>query len=226
MNKLVTKVLIADDHDLIRQGLKTLIGFEEDLKVVAEAENGLKALELFNQNKPDILLLDVNMPVVNGIEVLKRVRNGATSVKIIMLTVENDRKTIHDAINTGADGYILKDSAGTEIINAIRTVQSGEKYIDRALVSILFSDIKSSMNREKSVLDELSKREMDVLLKISKGFSNKEIAEQLFLSEKTVKNYATSLFMKINAHDRVQATIIALQNNIEGYYAMKYENDK
>ena len=133
------------------------------------------------------------------------------------MSIENDRKTIHTAINVGADGYMLKDSAGTEIVNAIRIVHKCEKYIDKSLVSILFSDIKIKDKKVPSVLDNLSKREIEVLIKISKGLSNKEIGEQLFLSEKTIKNYATNLFRKIEVADRVQATILAIENNIEEY---------
>lgn len=217
MKDEVIKVLIADDHDLIRQGLKRIISFEEDMEIVCEAENGEKALENIKQHELDVILLDCNMPVMNGIQVLESIKQQENNIKVIMLTVENDRSTIHKAIDIGADGYMLKDSAGTEIVNAIRLVKKGEKYIDKSLVSILFTDIKIKEKKASNVLDSLSQRELEVLLKISQGLSNKEIGAQLYLSEKTVKNYATNLFRKINASDRVQATIIAIQNNIEKY---------
>jgi len=217
------KILIADDHDIIRQGLKRIISFEEDMKIVAEAENGERALKLINQHELDVVLLDCNMPLINGIEVLESIKKQGDKIKVIMLTVENDRKTINTAINIGADGYMLKDSAGTDIVNAIRIVNKGEKYIDKSLVSILFLDIK--VKKTPSILDKLSKREVEVLYKISKGFSNKEIGEQLYLSEKTVKNYATNLFRKMNVEDRVQATILAIENNIGEYYKSKYETE-
>lgn len=217
MKDEVIKVLIADDHDLIRQGLKRIISFEEDMEIVCEAENGEKVLENIKQHELDVILLDCNMPVMNGIQVLESIKQQENNIKVIMLTVENDRSTIHKAIDIGADGYMLKDSAGTEIVNAIRLVKKGEKYIDKSLVSILFTDIKIKEKKASNVLDSLSQRELEVLLKISQGLSNKEIGAQLYLSEKTVKNYATNLFRKINASDRVQATIIAIQNNIEKY---------
>lgn len=223
MKNEVIKILVADDHDLIREGLKRILSFEKDMEVVAEAENGEKALRLIKLHEPDVVLLDCNMPLMSGIEVLERIKQHENSTKIIMLTVENDRKTIHTAIDIGADGYMLKDSAGTEIVNAIRIVDKGEKYIDKSLVSLLFSDLKNKDKKTASVLDKLSKREIEVLIKISKGLSNKEIGEQLFLSEKTIKNYATNLFRKINVEDRVQATILAIQNNIDEYYKTKYE---
>ena len=224
MKNEVIRILIADDHDIIRQGLKRIISFEEDMDIVFEAENGEKALKLLNMHELDVVLLDCNMPIMNGIEVLRSIKAQGDKIKVIMLTVENDRKTISEAINIGADGYMLKDSAGTEIVNAIRIVHKGEKYIDKSLVSILFSDIKIKDKKAPSILDNLSKREVEVLIKISKGLSNKEIGEQLYLSEKTIKNYATNLFRKINVEDRVQATILAIENNIKEYYINKYED--
>lgn len=218
------KIFIADDHDIIRQGLKRIISFEEDMDIIGEAENGRNAVKLIYEHALDVVILDCNMPIMNGIQVLENIKEHKDEIKVIMLTVENDRKTIHTAINIGADGYMLKDSAGTEIVNAIRMVYKGEKYIDKSLVSILFSDIKIKDKKAPSVLDALSKREVEVLAKISKGFSNKEIGEQLYLSEKTIKNYATNIFRKINVEDRVRATILAIENNIQEYYINKFEN--
>lgn len=225
MNKAGIKVLIADDHDLIRQGLKRIIEFEDDIVITGEADNGEKVLTMLKQYNPDVLLLDRNMPKMDGIEVLKKVKGDNSGTKVIMLTVEKSAKTIDKAIEIGADGYLLKESAGTDIVDAIRTVHKGEKYIDKSLVSLLFSGIKSKC-RKSSGLDILSQREVEVLLKISKGFSNKEIGDQLYLSEKTVKNYATNLFRKINAHDRVHATIFAIENGIEEYYIKKFGDVK
>jgi len=223
MKSEVIRILIADDHDIIRQGLKRIISFEEDMEIICEAENGEISLELLKLNEIDVVLLDCNMPIMNGIEVLKSIKGQGDKIKVIMLTVENDSKTIHTAINIGADGYVLKDSAGTEIVNAIRMVHKGEKYIDKSLVSILFSDIMLKDKKSTSGLDKLSKREIEVLINISKGLSNKEIGEQLYLSEKTIKNYATNLFRKINVDDRVQATIFAIENKINEYYTNKFD---
>lgn len=222
MKKELIKLLIVDDHDLIRQGLRRIIGFEETLSIIGEAENGEIALKMINTHKPDVVLLDLNMPYMNGIEVLEILKKEKETSKVILLTVEQDRKTVHKAIEIGADGYVLKDSSGTEIVNAIKTVYSGEKYIDKALVSLLFSDIKRKDIKESSILDSLSKREIEVLIKISTGLNNKKIGEQLYLSEKTIKNYATNLFRKLNVKDRVQATILAIENNIKEYYKIRY----
>ncbi|MBZ9687704.1 response regulator transcription factor [Clostridium estertheticum] len=223
MKKEEIKVLIADDHDLIRQGLMRIISFEDDIIIVGEAENGEKVLDMLKSCEPDVILLDMKMPLMDGLEVLQRVKEKLKSIKIIMLTVENDMTFILDAINNGADGYVLKDSAGTEIVEAIRTVYGGDKYIDKLLVSALFSGFKIKEKNKQCILDSLSKREIEVLLYISKGLSNKDIGERLFISEKTVKNYATNLFRKIGAHDRVHAAIFALDQHIQLYYESKFQ---
>ncbi|MBZ4664203.1 MAG: Two-component response regulator [Caloramator sp.] len=216
------KILIADDHTLIREGLEKIISLEENMKIEFKCRDGKEALEYILKNKIDVALLDINMPNLTGIDVLKNIKSKNIDIKTIILTVESDRNTLFEAIEVGADGYILKDSASDEIVEAINTVYSGEKYIDKSLVSLIFSRIKSKEERI-CIFDKLSKREVEVLLYISRGFSNKEIAEKLFLSEKTVKNYATNLFFKMGVHDRVQAALLAVQNNIEEYYKGKYE---
>lgn len=218
------RVLIADDHELIREGLKRIISFEEDIKLVGEANDGERALEILKNNEVDVILLDFNMPKLNGFEVLKILKEEEHAVKVIMLTIENEKRTIRKAIDIGADGYMLKDSAGKEIVNAIRLVFSGEKYIDKSLVSLLFSAIKNKDKTVHSVLDTLSKREIEILVKISKGLSNKEIAQELYISEKTVKNYISGLFRKINTDDRVKATIFAIENEIENYFNASFKD--
>lgn len=208
------KLLIADDHALIREGLKRMLEFEEDLSFLGESCNGQELLDILKEEEPNIALLDMNMPVMDGIETLREIKKNHQNIKVIMLTVENDRNTIQKAIETGADGYVLKDSAGEEIVNAIRTVFNGGQYIDKSLVNILFSALRSSEPKGDNILKTLTTRELEILSKISEGHSNKEIGEQLFISEKTVKNYATKIFRKIGVDDRVQATILAIKNNI------------
>lgn len=211
------KVLIADDHELIRRGLERIISFEEDLEVVGEARDGREVLDILKSKAVDVLLLDINMPIINGIDVLKVVKRDFNALKVILLTVENQNTIIKKAIEIGADGYILKDSAGCEIVEAIRRVYFGENFIDKSLMSILFEDIKSKGKRT-NILDSLTKREREILYLISQGLSNKEIGERLFLSEKTVKNYTTNIFSKLDVRDRVQAAIIAIENHIEEYF--------
>lgn len=219
-------VMVVDDHDLIREGLNRIISFEEDLLIVGQFKNGEEMLNSLKEDIPDVVLLDINMPIKNGLDTLKILKKIYSNIKVVMLTVENDRKTIMEAIDIGADAYILKESAGTEIVRAIRSVYIGEKYIDNSLIKVIFLDIKKSSNnmiknKEMENLGSLTNRELNILYEISKGLKNKEIADKLFLSEKTVKNYITSIFKKIEVDDRVQATIYAIRNNIEEFYKNK-----
>lgn len=217
MIKTNIKVLIADDHDLIRQGLKTILSYEEDITVSGEASNGEEALTLIQLYKPDVLLIDINMPVMSGLDVLKKIKENQLPIKVLLLTVESDKKTIMDAIEIGADGYILKGSSNQELIDGIRRVYEDENYIDKSLVSLLFKKV-TAKEVKNSVLDELSRRDLEILYYISKGMSNKEIGDQMFLSEKTIKNNITRIFRIIDVRDRVQATIYAIEHKIAEIY--------
>lgn len=224
MVKNKISVVVVDDHDLIREGLNRIISFEDDLIISGQFKNGEELINNIKENIPDVILLDINMPLKNGIETLKILKELYPYIKIVMLTVENDKKTIMESIDIGADAYILKESAGSEIVTAIRNVYLGEKYIDKSLIKAMFLDIKSEAifrNKEIESLKLLTSRELTILYEISKGLKNKEIAVKLFLSEKTVKNYITSIFKKIEVEDRVQATIYAIRNNIEDFYNCK-----
>lgn len=224
MSNMKINVMVVDDHDLIREGLNRIISFEDDLVITGQYSNGEELLTNINSNVPNVVLLDINMPVKNGLETLKSLKNLYKDIKVVMLTVENDKKTIMEAIDLGADAYILKESAGVEVVTAIRTVFFGDKYIDKSLIKVMFSDFKRGgeiSNKEKEVLGLLTNRELNILFEISRGLKNKEIAEKLFLSEKTIKNYITSIFKKIGVEDRVQATIYAIRNNIDEFYKEK-----
>lgn len=224
MSKSEINVMVVDDHDLIREGLNRIISFEEDLIITGKYNNGEDLLNNIRDNIPDVVLLDINMPIKNGLETLRILKTLYRDIKVVMLTVENDKNTIMEAIDIGADAYILKESAGTEVVTAIRTVFLGDKYIDKALIKVMFTDFNSggaSRNKENQILDSLTNRELSILYEISRGLKNKEIAEKLFLSEKTIKNYITSMFKKIGVEDRVQATIYAIRNNIDGFYKNK-----
>lgn len=219
MSTVPIRVFIADDHSLIRQGIKRIIEFESDIAVVGDAANGQLALDEVMHLKPDIILLDFHMPDMTGLEVLKAMKEKDLMSKAIMLTVADDRKTLLECIQFGAEGYILKDSDTVDIVSAIREVYRGESYIDKRLVKLLvetFTD-HSDEDETEDKFSELTERELDVLGCISEGMTNKEVASTLFLSEKTVKNYASSLFRKLGVKDRVQATLYAINNNLKDY---------
>ncbi len=219
MSAVPIRVFIADDHALIRQGIKRIIEFETDIAVVGDAENGAKALEQIRLLKPDMVLLDFHMPDMTGLQVLKALSGMEEAPKIVMLTVADEKRTLLGCIEYGADGYILKDSDTTEILAAVREVNRGESYIDKRLVKLLIESFteKGQIEEETHKFSKLTERELEVLKCISTGMTNKEVAKQLYLSEKTVKNYASNVFRKLGVKDRVQATLYAINNNLTEY---------
>ncbi|MDU1823421.1 MULTISPECIES: response regulator transcription factor [Clostridium] len=209
-------IAIADDHALIREGLSKILSYEKDLNIVAESCSGEDLIKKIEGIEVEIVLLDINMYALDGIETLKIIKNKWNKIKVIILTVEKQRRKIREAMDLGASGYVLKESAGSEITNAIRTVYAGGKYIDKSLIDSFINDV--NIEGTNNLLDSLTNRELRILLEISNGLKNKDIAEKLYLSEKTIKNYVTAIFKKIGVEDRVHATIFAINNGIEGYY--------
>ena len=209
-------IAIADDHALIREGLSKILSYEKDLNIVAESSSGEDLIKKIEGIEVEIVLLDINMYALDGIETLKIIKNKWNKIKVFILTVEKQRRKIREAMDLGASGYVLKESAGSEITNAIRTVYAGGKYIDKSLIDSFINDV--NIEGTNNLLDSLTNRELRILLEISNGLKNKDIAEKLYLSEKTIKNYVTAIFKKIGVEDRVHATIFAINNGIEGYY--------
>ena len=212
------KIIIVDDHPLIKEGLKQILSFYPDIEIVSEGSNGGEAISIVSETSCDILLLDINMPVMSGLDALKIIRQTNPYLKVLLLTVENDFGTLREAIDLKVNGYILKESAGSTLTDAIRHVYSGGNYIDQTLTKHVFNIINEpSVAKESTSKPEmpdpfslLTEREKEILSYISKGCSNKEIASKLFLSEKTIRNTITSIFKKINVKDRVQAAIYVL----------------
>ncbi len=210
-------VMIADDHSLIREGLKQLLEFDGSIEVVAEASNGIECLEKLNSFYPDVLLLDINMPEKNGIEVLREMKAENSPVKVLILTVHNELEYLMNAVDIGVDGYILKDSELAELKRAISAVIDGENYIQPSLIPALNSQL---VNRdiEKDKINLLTNRELEVLAQVANGMFNKEIATNLNISERTVKNHISNIFKKIDVSDRTQAAVFAIKNNIIKLY--------
>lgn len=206
-------VMITDDHSLIREGLKNLLELDGDIKVIAEAENGIECLNKLDYCSPDVLLLDINMPKMNGLEVLEHIKERKINIKVLVLTVHNEVEYLMKAIDIGVNGYILKDSESSELKKAIVSVFCGETYIQPSLIPSLNSRmIEKSKDDDK--ISSLTNRELEVLKLLSIGMFNKEIAEQLSISERTVKNHVSNIFKKIDVTDRTQAAVFAIRNNL------------
>lgn len=211
-------VVIVDDHKMVREGIRQLLEFDGKIKVIGEAGNGLECVELLrNSELPDILLLDINMPEMNGLEVLQYIRKNKINVKVLILTVHNEIEYLVKAVDMNIDGYILKDSESEVLKNAIFAVCDGENYIQPELIPMLNSRmINRDLDKEK--LKTLTKREIEVLKAIAAGLLNKEIATNLGISERTVKNHISNIFKKIDVADRTQAAVFAIKNNIVKLY--------
>ena len=208
-----TKVMIADDHSLIREGIKQLLEFDGSIEVISEASNGVECLEKLEVLSPDVLLLDINMPDMNGIDVLKQLKETESDVKVLILTVHNELDYLLKAIDIGVDGYILKDSESSELKKAIDIICKGENYIQPSLIPALNNQLANrDIDRDK--IDLLTSREYEVLIQVANGMSNKEIATNLNISERTVKNHISNIFKKIDVSDRTQAAVFAIKNNI------------
>ena len=209
--------MLADDHVLIREGIKQLLEFDGSMKVIAEASDGIECLEKLKNVKPDILLLDINMPNMNGIDVLKELKEKNDPLKVLILTVHSEVEYLVKAVDIGANGYILKDSGSTELKQAINAVIDEGSYIQPNLIPALNSRlINRDMDMEK--LASLTKREVEILTQVACGMFNKEIAVNLNISERTVKNHISNIFKKIDASDRTQAAVFAIRNNVVNLY--------
>ena len=209
------EIMIVDDHKMVREGLKQLLEIDGDIKVVAEAENGDECLKILKTITPDLILLDINMPKKNGIETLEviRKRKGISDLKVLMLTVHGEADYLLKSVDLGSNGYILKDSDSSELRKAIFSVIGGSNFIQNNLVPLLNSKMLAR-DTDKLKIASLTKREMEILVNVSSGMFNREIAEKLEISERTVKNHVSNIFKKIEVADRTQAAVFAIRNNL------------
>ena len=203
-------IAIVDDHNVVREGIRQLLEIDGDIKVVGEARDGYECMEMLKHTIPDVLLLDINMPNINGIEALRRFKDMGIKSKVIILTIHEDKEYILKTLKLGANGYMLKDSSANSLIEGIRRVAKGEKYIQSS-VADLVSASRDDDSVDKSIeqINSLTNREYEVLILIAEGLNNKDIAERLYISEKTVKNHVSNIFKKLDLNDRVQAAICA-----------------
>ncbi|WP_099469807.1 response regulator [Konateibacter massiliensis] len=206
-------IAIVDDHVMVREGLIQLLELDEEIKVVGQAGDGAQCLELLKKTQVDVMLLDINMPVMNGLEVLKIMRDRRDETKVIVLTIHNEVEYLLKSVDIGINGYMLKDSTSDELKKAIYSVNKGEIYIQPKLSPLLNSRL-INRNEDQRKIDALTKREFEVLKLLAEGMFNKEIASKLSISERTVKNHVSNIFKKITVADRTQAAVFAIRNNI------------
>jgi DNA-binding NarL/FixJ family response regulator len=204
------RVLIADDHPLYRDGMRGLLDSEPSTQVVAEASSGEEAIELAETLQPDVILMDIKMPGINGIEATREILNISPQAGILMVTMFEDDDSLFAAMRAGARGYLLKDSRGEEVLHAIRAVASGEAIFGQGIARRLINYF-STLNPSgpPRAFPELTDREDEILTLVARGHSNEEIAQQLFLSIKTVRNHVSHIFLKLQVADRAQAVIRA-----------------
>lgn len=202
-----TKVLIIDDHPLMRRGIKQLIELEQDFIVVGDAGNGNEGLSLALKTGPDLIVLDLNMKGLSGLDTLKALRNEGIDARIVILTVSDAKNDVFSLIDAGADGYLLKDTEPDTLLAQIKQIAQGEVILSDSIKNLLLERYSS-----KEPIDSLTEREMDVLQLIATGLSNKQIAGRLFISEETVKVHIRNLLRKLNVHSRVAATVLYLEH--------------
>lgn len=205
------KVLIVDDDALIRDSLKIIISMEADMEVVGTASNAQESLELCRQYQPDIVLMDIRMPVMDGVLGTKLIKSQFSNIKVIILTTFKDDEYIKEAIKNGASGYMLKNQSSDNILDSLRAVHKGSIVFEKEVAKSLTSMLKDNRNIKLKDLD-ITEREIDVLKLVGEGLSNKEISEKLYLSEGTVRNYVTMLLEKLSLRDRTQLAIFYIKN--------------
>jgi DNA-binding NarL/FixJ family response regulator len=209
------RVLVADDQSLVRAGFRMLLGDEAGIEVVAEASNGLEAVEKAERFHPTIVLMDIRMPELDGLEATRRILDADPAARVLILTTFDLDEYIYEALNAGASGFVLKDDPPEQLIAAIRTVAAGNALLSPSVTRRVirqFTGIRRPTPPPE--LDELTARERDILRLIAEGLSNAEIGERLFISETTVKTHVTHVLQKLNLRDRVQAVVLAYQSGI------------
>jgi DNA-binding NarL/FixJ family response regulator len=210
------RVIICDDQAIVRDGLELLLKLEKDIEVVGLAQDGAEAIELAALKSPDLVLMDLKMPGINGVEATRRICATSPQVKILVLTTFDDDEWVFDALRAGASGYLLKDTPREKVIEAMRGTVSGKTYLDPQVAGKLIDQVANQQENPPSLItDKLTAREADILRLIARGMTNAEIADQLHLSAGTVRNNVSAIFTKLNVSDRTQAAILAIRHGVD-----------
>jgi DNA-binding NarL/FixJ family response regulator len=212
---MTIRVLVADDQSMVRAGFRMLLGGEEDMEVVAEASNGIEAVDQAARFSPGIILMDIRMPELDGLQATRRILAADKGARILILTTFDLDEYVFEALRAGASGFVLKDDSPEQLIAAIRTVAVGDALLSPAITKrVIQKFARTPRPAPPKELDELSERERDVFRLMTRGLSNAEIGKQLYISETTVKTHVTHILQKLNLRDRVQAVVLAYQTGL------------
>ena len=207
-------VLICDDQTVVRDGLEAILSTDDEIEVVGVARNGQEAVDLVAQRQPDVVLMDLKMPVLNGVQATERLRKSWPGIRVLVLTTYADDGWVLDAIRAGASGYLLKDTRRDDLINAIKGTAAGKVFIDPSVAGKVVRQIVAPPEPLQPATEALTERELSVLQLICKGYSNPEIAQQLHLASGTVRNYVSSILQKLGVDDRTHAAVVASQRGL------------
>lgn len=208
-------ILICDDQDMIREGLSLILSSNPELSVVGAAEDGARAIEMVEVNRPDLVLMDLKMPIMDGIQATESIKRRFPQVKVLVLTTHSDDEWLFDAIRSGANGYLLKDAPSEDLFKAIRSTMAGDTPVDPKMTRKLFDYVAHQTHLpDAQAVNNLNARELDILRLIAHGLTNSAIAEAVHLSEGTVRNYISNIFAKLDVADRTQAALFALRYGI------------
>ena len=210
------RLVIAEDHTVVRDGLRSLFNLENDLEVVGEAGDGMEVLRCINQTNPDLVVLDLSMPKMDGISVIKEINKQSMNIKILILTMHRDEEFILETFRSGAHGYCLKTSSGKEVLMAIRAVLSGKQYVSPEISGKILEGYLESKKtiKEKSSWELLTQREKEILKLVGEGYKNKEISDYLFISVKTVEKHRSNIMEKLNLHTASALTAYAIEKGL------------
>jgi DNA-binding NarL/FixJ family response regulator len=210
------RVLVVDDQELFRRGLTMLLSVEDDIEVVGEANDGSSAATLAATTVPDVILMDVRMPKLTGIEACISMKDAAPQARIIMLTASDEEADLYEAVKNGASGYLLKDSSIDEVAQAVRVVADGQSLISPSMAIKLLDEFKQMSRTDRTTVPtpRLTERELEVLRLVATGLNNREIAKQLFISENTVKNHVRNILEKLQLHSRMEAVMYAVREKL------------
>ena len=211
-----SRIVIAEDHTIIREGLRSLLSSDPDFEIIGEAENGLQAMQYVETLRPDLVLMDISMPQMDGLEAIRRIREHSPDTKILVLTVHKNEEYILATLQAGADGYALKYVSHAELVSAIKTVLRGETYLSPAVSQVVLGGYLAGKKaiKRRSSMDSLTPREKEILQLVADGYKNREIAERLYISVKTAETHRSNLMKKLDLHSAAALTAFAIENRI------------